>query len=199
MVQDRPRRPAAAGPQESAVDRPWFPTSGPRDHKIFRLLDASVVLSAACTSTPTRSAGRALDILLSSIDQQPVNAVATAVPARRAHVCQPVPARGAPRAARLRRGCRAGASAAPQLPRGGSSHFLGEVEVSVPGCGSWCCSRRSRCPSARRSITEHVNAEPMFVVVIMAMAATRPVVAFAQAVLQKVAALGGRTPAARWF
>ena len=39
----------------------------------------------------------------------------------------------------------------------------------------------------------------MFVVVIMAIAATRPVVAFAQAALMRVAALGNRTPAAWWL
>src|SRR5690606_29987987 len=36
-------------------------------------------------------------------------------------------------------------------------------------------------------------------VVIMAMAATRPVVGFAQSMLRRVAALGGGTPAAWWF
>ena len=39
----------------------------------------------------------------------------------------------------------------------------------------------------------------MFVVVIMALASTRPVVGFAEAALRRVAALGGGTPAAWWL
>jgi hypothetical protein len=41
--------------------------------------------------------------------------------------------------------------------------------------------------------------EPIFVVIIMAIAATRPVVRFAEAVVDKVAKLFGGTPAAWWF
>ena len=40
--------------------------------------------------------------------------------------------------------------------------------------------------------------EPLFVVVIMALASTRPIVGFAEAALRRVAALGGATPAAWW-
>jgi hypothetical protein len=40
--------------------------------------------------------------------------------------------------------------------------------------------------------------EPMFVVVIMAMAATRPVIFLAETILEKIARLGGSTPAAWW-
>jgi hypothetical protein len=41
--------------------------------------------------------------------------------------------------------------------------------------------------------------EPLFVVIIMAIAATRPVVRFAEAMVDKVAQLFGGTPAAWWF
>jgi hypothetical protein len=41
--------------------------------------------------------------------------------------------------------------------------------------------------------------EPLFVVVIMALASTRPVVTFAEAGLRRVASLGGGTPAAWWI
>jgi hypothetical protein len=41
--------------------------------------------------------------------------------------------------------------------------------------------------------------EPIFVVVIMALASTRPVVALAESGLRRVAALGGSTPAAWWL
>jgi hypothetical protein len=46
---------------------------------------------------------------------------------------------------------------------------------------------------------ETVNyTEALFVVVIMAMAATRPIVSFAEAALKRVAGIGGATPAAWW-
>jgi hypothetical protein len=41
--------------------------------------------------------------------------------------------------------------------------------------------------------------EPLFVVVIMALASTRPIVSFAEAALRKIASLGRGTPAAWWF
>jgi hypothetical protein len=38
----------------------------------------------------------------------------------------------------------------------------------------------------------------MFVVVIMALASTRPIIGFAEAALRRVANIGGATPAAWW-
>jgi hypothetical protein len=53
--------------------------------------------------------------------------------------------------------------------------------------------------TATHYISETVNyTEPMFVVVIMALAATRPVIGFAESALRRVAAAGGATPAAWW-
>ena len=82
-------------------------------------------------------------------------------------------------------------------------HFLGEVEVVF---GIWvlvllaALSMALDWNTAKAYLTERVHfVEPMFVVVVMAMAATRPVVGFAQSLLQRVAALGGRTPAAWWL
>jgi hypothetical protein len=53
------------------------------------------------------------------------------------------------------------------------------------------------------TVTHYVNdtvdyTEPLFVVVIMAIAATRPIIGFAESALRRVAALGGATPAAWW-
>ena len=41
--------------------------------------------------------------------------------------------------------------------------------------------------------------EPLFVVVIMALAATRPIIAFAEAAMKRIANLGRCTPAAWWL
>lgn len=82
-------------------------------------------------------------------------------------------------------------------------HFLGEVEVvfglwAVPllvAFGFW-----RGWHEATHYINDTVNyTEPLFVVIIMALAATRPVVALAESSLRTLAAIGGGTPAAWWI
>ncbi len=81
-------------------------------------------------------------------------------------------------------------------------HFLGEIEVvfglwaivlvvALRGTQGW---RRPRTTSTTRV----VYTEPLFVVVIMALASTRPIVGPPESALRRVAALGGGTPAAWW-
>ncbi len=82
-------------------------------------------------------------------------------------------------------------------------HFLGEVEVvfglwavvllvAIAGSKGWHV--------ATQYMNETVNyTEPLFVVVIMSMAATRPIIVLAEDVLRRVARLGGGTPAAWWL
>ncbi|MBI5380869.1 MAG: putative Na+/H+ antiporter [Opitutae bacterium] len=82
-------------------------------------------------------------------------------------------------------------------------HFLGEVEavfglwaLVLAGAITWY----KGWPSVVSYIGEHVNyTEPLFVVVIMALAATRPVLELAERTLQRVARLGGSTPGAWWL
>ena len=53
--------------------------------------------------------------------------------------------------------------------------------------------------AARHYLNDTVTyTEPLFVVVIMALAATRPVIGLAENILRRVAALGGHTPGAWW-
>ncbi len=86
----------------------------------------------------------------------------------------------------------------------GACHFLGEIEAIF---GIWALALFGMLASwpgiGWRAASEYVDgrnyAEAVFVVVIMAMAATRPVVAWAGAALGKVAALGKRTPLAWWM
>lgn len=81
-------------------------------------------------------------------------------------------------------------------------HFLGEVEVVF---GIWVLPllvtlTLSKGWTAAYSYIDTRNyTEPLFVVVIMAIAATRPVVSFAEKALSVVASLGGRSPAAWWL
>ncbi len=81
-------------------------------------------------------------------------------------------------------------------------HFLGEVEVVF---GLWALlllaamTTYAGWESAKHYFNDTVNyTEPLFVVVIMALAATRPVIGFAESALRRIAATGGGTPAAWW-
>jgi hypothetical protein len=82
-------------------------------------------------------------------------------------------------------------------------HFLGEVEVVF---GLWAAvllvafTVYAGWEPAKHYFSDSVNyTEPLFVFVIMALAATRPVIVFAESMLRRVAAAGGATPAAWWM
>lgn len=81
-------------------------------------------------------------------------------------------------------------------------HFFGEIEVVF---GLWAIplliaiTSLQSWSAARHYLNEGVNyTEPLFVVVIMALASTRPIVLLAESSLRRVARLGGATPAAWW-
>jgi hypothetical protein len=82
-------------------------------------------------------------------------------------------------------------------------HFFGEVEVVF---GLWAVvllvaiTVEKGWDVATHYMNDTVNyTEPLFVIVIMALAATRPVIGFAEAALRRVANLGKATPAAWWL
>lgn len=82
-------------------------------------------------------------------------------------------------------------------------HFLGEVEVIF---GLWAIvlliavTAGRSWDIAKHYVNDTVNyTEPLFVVVIMALASTRPVITFAEGAMRQVANLGGATPAAWWL
>ena len=86
--------------------------------------------------------------------------------------------------------------------RAGLLHFLGEVEVVF---GLWAIALMfamtafTGWDATKHYLNDTVNyTEPLFVVVIMALASTRPIVAFAEAGLRKVANAGGGSAAAWW-
>jgi hypothetical protein len=81
-------------------------------------------------------------------------------------------------------------------------HFFGEVEV-VFGLWAIVLLLALTAYAGWHTATHYVNdtvsyTEPLFVVVIMTIASTRPVISFAEASLRRVASLGGATPAAWW-
>lgn len=82
-------------------------------------------------------------------------------------------------------------------------HFLGEVEAVF---GIWAVVLLATMTgfyglgSMKSYITHHVNfTEPMFVVVIMALASTRPILRFAEQCLRFFARWGKESPAAWWL
>lgn len=82
-------------------------------------------------------------------------------------------------------------------------HFLGEVEVVF---GLWAVvllaiiTADLGWDTAKHYVNDTVNyTEPLFVVVIMALASTRPIVTMSEATLKRVADLRGGTPAAWWL
>ncbi len=82
-------------------------------------------------------------------------------------------------------------------------HFFGEVEAIF---GIWvvplllAITFYHGWPAAEHYVSHGVDfTEPMFVVVVMTIAATRPVLRFAEWFMSLVAVLGGRKPAAWWF
>jgi hypothetical protein len=82
-------------------------------------------------------------------------------------------------------------------------HFLGEIEVVF---GLWAVVLMGAMTvyagwdTAKHYVNDSVNyTEPLFVVVIMTLASTRPVISAAERALRRVARLGGATPAAWWI
>ena len=82
-------------------------------------------------------------------------------------------------------------------------HFHGEVEVifalwGVPLVLAIVLSRNWE--TAAHYLNDTVNyTEPLFVVVIMALASTRPIIELAEGMLRRLANLGGATPGAWWL
>jgi hypothetical protein len=82
-------------------------------------------------------------------------------------------------------------------------HFLGEIEVVFALWGlplMVAIAIAHGWSTATHYINDTVNyTEPLFVVVIMALASTRPVIVMAESWLRAVAGLGGRTAGAWWI
>jgi hypothetical protein len=82
-------------------------------------------------------------------------------------------------------------------------HFLSEIEVVfgfwvvvLAGAITWLRGWNSVVTYVGRTVS---FTEPLFVVIIMALASTRPVLKFAEACLRRVAGLGRGTPGAWWL
>ena len=152
------------------------------------------------------AAARLVDTLAERVAIEPFNAIATGIfvlaivhtfaAARFARLAHDVQHAADEHADRERR---------PRQPsvRAELLHFVGEVEVVF---GLWAVvllvalTWVKGWAAAKHYFNDTViYTEPLFVIVIMALASTRPVVGFAESALRRVASLGGGTPAAWWF
>jgi hypothetical protein len=147
-----------------------------------------------------------LDILLSRIDANPFNAAATAIFALAVvHTFFASWFIGLAHRIQHHEDEQAAAQGLPSRPSVGAEllHFLGEVEVVF---GLWAIplivaiTAAHGWTTAKGYVNGTVNyTEPLFVVVIMALASTRPIVMLAESSLRSVARLGKSTPGAWWL
>jgi hypothetical protein len=147
-----------------------------------------------------------LATLADRIQQEPFNAVATGIFAL-AILHTFAASRISAWAHELQRRHDARLRAEGQLPvpsvAAEAMHFVGEVEVVF---GLWAVVLLVAITFAKGwdQATDYLDntvnfTEPLFVVVIMALASTRPIISVAENAMRRVAALGGSTPAAWWM
>ena len=146
-----------------------------------------------------------LDVLVERVWLEPFNAIATAIFALAIlHTFLAARFTALSHDRQHRHDERARAEGRPLVPSVAAEllHFLGEIEVVF---GLWAIVLLAAMVAyagwdpSKHYFNDTVNyTEPLFVVVIMALAATRPIVTFAEAALRSVARLGRGTPAAWW-
>jgi hypothetical protein len=167
--------------------------------------EAAATLPRALTSYPDRSDSSLAALLQERVAIEPFNAVATAIfVAAILHTFAASWFTGKAHHVQAAADARATAAGKPALPSVAAEvlHFLGEVEV-VFGLWAVLLLAAMTLYAGWGTATHYfgeivVYTEPLFVVVIMALAATRPIVEFAEGSLRRVAAIGGGGPAAWW-
>ncbi len=155
---------------------------------------------------PPPSSEGLLTTLAERIAIAPFNAVATAI-----FVIAILHTLGAARVARLahrlqeHHDARSRAAGRPPRPsvRAEILHFFGEIEVVF---GLWAVVLAAAIAASvgwnatKHYINDTVNyTEPLFVVVIMTLASTRPIITLAEGGMRRIANLGGATPGAWWL
>jgi hypothetical protein len=151
-------------------------------------------------------AGGLIEVLRARIESDPFNALATAIFLLAiVHTFVASWFTGAAHRAQERQEARRRAAGLPARPSvfAEALHFLGEVEVVF---GLWTIPLMIAIVATHgwTTATTYVNGtvnytEPLFVVVIMALASTRPIVNLAETALRQLAQLGRGTPAAWWI
>src|SRR5436190_8747626 len=166
---------------------------------------AIATLPRALSSYPDRSAGPLIAQLVERVRLEPFNAVATGIFIL-AILHTFAAAIFARHAVNLQQAHDERSRAAGRLPRPSVRaellHFMGEVQVVF---GLWAIALLVAMvayvgwEASTHYFNDAVNyTEPLFVVVIMALASTRPTISLAESMLGRLARLGGSSPAAWW-
>ncbi len=168
--------------------------------------DAGVPFPTPLADYPDATGQPLLEMLVSRVEQQPFNAVATGIFVLAVvHTFAATWFTGLAHRVQASHDARRRRDALLPTPSVLAEllHFLGEVEVifglwavvlciAIAGVHGW--------GTARHYVNDTVDyREPLFVVVIMALASTRPILQLAESLMRKVASLGDATPAAWWF
>jgi hypothetical protein len=167
--------------------------------------DALTEFPRSLASYPSMPGAALLDVLRSRVDADPLNAVATLIFLLAVvHTFFAGWFTAASRRLQATHDARMIAASRPPAPSLAAEvlHFLGEIEVVF---GLWVVPLLIAIVAAHgwQIATHYVNdtvtyTEPLFVVVIMALASTRPIVGLAEAWVRRLARVGGGTPAAWW-
>ena len=168
--------------------------------------DALIEFPRNLSSYPALPQQPLLDILQSRIEIEPFNAVATSIFFLAViHTFMASRFTAAAHTLQHRHAERMAAQGRPDTPSVLAEllHFLGEVEV-VFGLWSVVLLFAIAFVEGWATATHYVNStvnytEPLFVVVIMALASTRPIVGLAETWLRVLAGIGRATPAAWWI
>ena len=168
--------------------------------------DPANLFPTPLTAYPTLPDAGVLDVLRARIEYDPFNLIVTGIFVLAiVHTFAAARFMSLAHAVQSRHDRRAIARAETRRPSVAAEllHFLGEVEVVF---GLWAVvllaaiAFRHGWAAATHYVNDGVNyTEPLFVVVIMALASTRPIIALSEAALRHVANLAGATPAAWWL
>lgn len=168
--------------------------------------DALIEFPRNLSSYPALPQQPLLEVLQSRVDIEPFNLVATAIFFIAViHTFVASWFTAAAHGVQHRHAQRMAAAGLPDTPSVVAEllHFLGEIEV-IFGLWSVVLLFAIAFVEGWGTATHYVNStvnytEPLFVVVIMALASTRPIVGLAESWLRTLAGVGGATPAAWWI
>jgi hypothetical protein len=168
--------------------------------------DALIDFPRNLSAYPAMPQAPLLDVLQARIDADPFNVIATAIFVLAVlHTFVASWFTGLSHRVQHRHDERFAAQGRPPQPSVAAEvlHFLGEIEVVF---GLWSLPLLLAIiffrgwDTAKHYVNDTVNyTEPLFVVVIMALASTRPIVTLAESWLRRLAQLGRSTPGAWWI
>jgi len=168
--------------------------------------DVVIEFPRSLASYPAMPGASLLDVLWARIGLEPLNAVATLIFLLAVlHTFVATRFTAAAHHHQRKRDAARAAAGLPPRPSVGAEvlHFLGEIEVVF---GLWTLPLLASIvimhgwETAKHYTNDTVAyTEPLFVVVIMTIASSRPIVSLAESWLRALASIGRKTPAAWWF